>query len=260
MVRELTSFLAIWFKSLKEHTFKVKVVGEKKDYSPALTASLKLLEDLKNKKSIDYSKLILSLKDSLDELNKKEISLVIPEPKEVDFSDVIKAIKAIQIETKDVDVKGVEKLLSELKTELRKVEVINPTKFPKSMEVFGKVSVENFPKEEKEEVNFSPVIAVLEKVVDEIRDMKLEMNQSLKNVSTVTSSFAGMTGSYKEKTKGTILYDPSDAAPVYIGTHAWADAPTSDENWEIIKQTYSGDNVTKMVTRKGTWDGRSSLF
>lgn len=58
-----------------------------------------------------------------------------------------------------------------------------------------------------------------------------------------------------------IRFDPSDAAPVYIGLNVTNGADvTSDNEWKILKFSYSGSDVTRIQTAYGNWTGRVGYF
>jgi len=57
-----------------------------------------------------------------------------------------------------------------------------------------------------------------------------------------------------------VLFDADDSAPDYIGVNDDADALTSATDWTVYKFVYSGDNVTSIRKKTGTWDGRVALF
>ena len=61
-------------------------------------------------------------------------------------------------------------------------------------------------------------------------------------------------------TWGTILFDPDDSEPDYIGLHQNSEANTADNDWVIYKVTYKGANITKTQMTKGSYDNRKSLF
>ncbi len=57
-----------------------------------------------------------------------------------------------------------------------------------------------------------------------------------------------------------IQFDPSDAAPVYIGLNVTKGASNSATDWKIYKFSYSGSDVTRIQLAYGSWTGRSGLF
>ena len=57
-----------------------------------------------------------------------------------------------------------------------------------------------------------------------------------------------------------IRFDASDAQPDYIGLHLTNGAATSDEEWKVLKFTYSGSDTTRIQVSYGAWDDRATLF
>ncbi len=55
-------------------------------------------------------------------------------------------------------------------------------------------------------------------------------------------------------------FDPSDAAPDYVGLHDTVNASTANTNWKIYKFTYSGNSTTRIQLSYGAWDDRVDLF
>ena len=46
---------------------------------------------------------------------------------------------------------------------------------------------------------------------------------------------------------------------IYAGYHLHTNAPDGDTQWEVIKYTYDGSDLTKIQKSEGTWTGRASL-
>ncbi len=63
-----------------------------------------------------------------------------------------------------------------------------------------------------------------------------------------------------EITIGIVKFDDSDLLPDYIGMNKDADATDGATDWLILKNTYSGDDVTQIQFKVGTWTGREALF
>jgi hypothetical protein len=59
---------------------------------------------------------------------------------------------------------------------------------------------------------------------------------------------------------GIVKFDPDDSKPTYIGINKDADALDTASDWEVFEFTYSGDNITKIRKKTGSWTGRGSLF
>ena len=58
-----------------------------------------------------------------------------------------------------------------------------------------------------------------------------------------------------------ILYDANDSAPVYIGMNVTNGANTAtNQDWKILKLTYSGADVTRIQTAYGNWVDRATYF
>jgi hypothetical protein len=242
---DIFSFLAIWFDNLKRSVFKVEITN--KQGSQAIERKLdgiaRQLED-------ELTKIRL-----VTVTNQKDVNLQGLEKK---LTDILGALQGV----KPSDLSKVERLLTSLIDSIKGIPQpkipdikIPETKFPKSM------AVDNFPAVQKVtgsvEVDFKKVLEGLQVVVDAINDMKLTMSQEMKGGGTV---YTGQTGANREKMKGTTLYDPDDSAPIYLGTNSAPDADTAIGDWEILKFTYSGANVTKIVRRVGSWTGRTALF
>ena len=57
-----------------------------------------------------------------------------------------------------------------------------------------------------------------------------------------------------------IKFDADDSAPTYIGLNTDPNASDGDKNWQIIKFTYSGSNVTQIKIKYGSWTARATLL
>lgn len=58
-----------------------------------------------------------------------------------------------------------------------------------------------------------------------------------------------------------IRFDVDDSAPTYIGLNVTNGADvTTDNDWKILKFTYSGSNVTRIQTAYGNWTARATYF
>jgi len=57
-----------------------------------------------------------------------------------------------------------------------------------------------------------------------------------------------------------IKFDADDSAPDYIGLNQTLSASDNDDDWIVLKFTYSGSNVTQIQRAKGSWTGRAGLF
>lgn len=105
--------------------------------------------------------------------------------------------------------------------------------------------------------NLGVLVDGLQKVVDKVEDLIMEIKMLPIGGSTVVATSSGST---EKPINGTTLYDPNDSAPIYVGMHNLPDASESDGKWEILKHTYSGSNVTRITRRRGAWVNRTTLF
>lgn len=171
----ILDFLGKWFKHLKSHVFKVEVTNKE---------STEKLE-----KAIDN---VVTVIKELDSTTKK---VEVQNGKEADFSpllnsmqEVTKAVRELQFPdaVESVTVKN----LADIKfpkfpdfPEFPKFPEIKipEVKFPKTQEVKGDVAV----------TNLKPLLDGLQVVVDSLNDLKLEMAQSNKEVSTVLAHTRG---------------------------------------------------------------------
>lgn len=256
----LVEFIATWFKHLKAQTYTVKISNPKD------------LKDTANLK--DMSKKLDSLNKSVEQLSVIVSKIKIPgAPKSIDVNNFPKHPTTMDVKVinpvVDKDVQKVEVTnwkFPEIKfpdikiPEYPKLPKFPEFKFPKSF------NVDNFPKTQKVEgevtvESFNNLLDGIQVLVDSIGDLKRELLFALTSVSTgVGNVVASTTGSHKEKVPGDVRYDPDWDTPIYTGTHQNPDASTSDDNWSITKTTYSGSAATRQVTRRGSWDGRTSLF
>lgn len=233
VLASLYSFLSVWFNDFKKHVFKVEVTNSKNE-------DLRLLE-----KQISAVASNLSLvSKQLERSNSAQSNAYLKA-----LSERIAGLIIQLKNTKEINTYRLEKAVTDLVSAVKRTEVT------------GSVSVNNFPKLQKIEgrvdVDFKNVVDSLQVLYEEIRDLKMSLP---KEMGGVMSTYAGQTGSYKEKIKGTTLFDPSDATPTYVGTHDFSDAAVTEDKWTILKYTYSGSDVTKIVRKEGVWANRASLF
>lgn len=82
------------------------------------------------------------------------------------------------------------------------------------------------------------------------------------HVTAEVYSKAGLTVKTEEATKDS-RYEwqtvNAERKPLYIGTAAPGSA-TSAEVWSVQKYTFSGDDLSLVQTRSGSWDSRTTLF
>lgn len=56
-------------------------------------------------------------------------------------------------------------------------------------------------------------------------------------------------------------FDPTDGTAItYVGKNSNPDAGDDDLNWVIKKFYYSGENITHIIKKRGSWTNRASLF
>ena len=58
----------------------------------------------------------------------------------------------------------------------------------------------------------------------------------------------------------TLLYYDANDNVEYVCKNTDPEAATSDTDWQIKKLTYSGNNVTSILAKTGSVDGRVALF
>jgi hypothetical protein len=59
---------------------------------------------------------------------------------------------------------------------------------------------------------------------------------------------------------GDIRFDPSDAAPNYIGLHVTNGASEDATDWKVLKFTYTSTDTSRVQLAYGSWTNRASLF
>lgn len=184
---DIYSFLAVWFENLRKNTFKVQVVNDKKDDSALIQKISQILPYLQDLRTKEFVVKVSNQKD----LNTSNL--------EVKLDKLISAIQNI----KQADNSSLEGLLKDLisfNNDIKKVEVINnpEIKIPDKMNVKGEVSVSNFPKmETPKPLDLSPVLKTLQDLINEVRDLKLENIQGLKEVSSGVVGVAGSRAAHK---------------------------------------------------------------
>jgi len=58
-----------------------------------------------------------------------------------------------------------------------------------------------------------------------------------------------------------VRFDSDDSAPTYIGLNVDNGADvTTNNNWKILKFSYSGTAVTRVQTAFGNWTARATYF
>lgn len=252
------SFFAEWFRDIKGSVFKVELTNQKEvDLGSVDKSFEKVLGSLEELKKGEF----------LTNVTNKELfvsvnNIKLPDETKIHkkIDSLIVAVKSLKFEEDSRLAPLLESLVS-LAAKTRVVELADKkveVSFPETQ----KVVVENLPKVQKVEGSvsldkFEKLIDGMQAIFDKLEELRVELP---KGVGGGGVSVTGGTGSYKEKTKGTVLYDPDDSTPTYVGTHDVADADTADSKWEILKYSYSGSNVIKIVRRIGSWDSRASLF
>jgi hypothetical protein len=59
---------------------------------------------------------------------------------------------------------------------------------------------------------------------------------------------------------GTIIFDPDEGSPSYIGLHTSRSAAYSSNDWRILRLFRGTGSITQIHTEHGSWSARSLIF
>lgn len=246
-MQELISFLVLWFRSFKEHTFKVDI-GSNVSF------------DSVNR---DLAKVNASLRDIISGLSKlsERKEIVFPKieiPKEVKISNFPKSEYPKEIKVSNFPPsKDFPSLMDVVVKNFPTFPESKEVKFPKVQEVDGSVTVKNqIPGEE--------IIKGLQTVVDVINELRLEMPKSF---ATGISSSVSVPGkntktSMNTEYKTNNVDDYSQTDIFYVGKEnpggSWL-IERIDATTGVVKTYATVDNNPRITSYSSSWSSRLTL-